>query len=126
MSNFNFSNQVRKYAQKINADLGDTCKAIKINLFSQVIFNTRVDTGRLRGNWQTSTGAPKFQEIDRKFPEGTSNSEMQKEVIENVTAFGVDYLTNNLPYAEVWNERDGIIDKAIARTNRTIKEVINK
>jgi hypothetical protein len=115
----NFSADIAKFANKTNSTLSEASRAIKISLFSGVIRDTRYDTGRLRGNWQTSTGNPKYAEIDRADPNGTAATQ---EVIENVTAFGVDYMTNNLPYAEVWEERDGMVARNMARIERIVKE----
>lgn len=116
-----FSGDIRKFALKTNRNVGEVARATKIALFSGVIRDTRVKTGRLRGNWQTSTGAPKFTPTDRLDPTGT---EAIREAIENVTAFGVDYMTNNLPYAEVWEERDGMVAKNIVRVQRNLKEAV--
>ena len=113
-----FAEDVRKIARRTSDDLGRLCRAVKIDLFSSVIMDTRVDTGRLRGNWQTSTGAPKFAEIDRLDKEGTAAI---AEVVQNVTAFGVDYLTNNLPYAQVWEDEDGAVEKNILRVENNVK-----
>lgn len=82
--------------------------------------DTRVDTGRLRGNWQTSTGSPITSEIGRLDPTG---QQATQEAQQNVTAFGVDYMTNNLPYAMIWEERDGMIDRNMARIQRIVREV---
>jgi len=121
-----FADDLRKYAIKTERNLGQVARATKIKLFQGVIMSTRVDTGRLRGNWQTSTGAPKFTSVDRADdllidePGGSAYDE----VIGNVTAFGVDYLTNNLPYAKVWEERDGMIAKNATRIERNLREAV--
>lgn len=116
-----FSGDIRRFARKTNSNAGEVARATKLALFSGVIRDTRVDTGRLRGNWQTSTGSPKFTSTDRLDPNGT---EATREAMENVTAFGVDYMTNNLPYAEVWEEKDGMVAKNIIRVQRNLKEAV--
>lgn len=117
----NFSEQVKAFAIKTNSKLDQACRTIKVSLFSGIVRDTRVDTGRLRGNWQTSTGSPKYGEIDRFDKTG---NEVTKEIIDNVSAFGVDYMTNNLPYAKVWEDKDHMVQKNIARVTKNIKEVI--
>jgi hypothetical protein len=116
-----FADQVKAFANKTNSRLDQSSRAIKLGLFSGIIRDTRYDTGRLRGNWQTSTGSPKLAEVDRLDPSG---NEAINEAAENVTAFGIDYMTNNLPYAEVWEEKDGMIAKNVARIDRIIKEAV--
>tara|TARA_R110000772_G_scaffold268452_1_gene395603 strand:+ start:36338 stop:36697 length:360 start_codon:yes stop_codon:yes gene_type:complete len=112
---------IAKWAKKVNADLGSAVLAIKMELFSGVILATRVDTGRMRGNWQTQTGEGIYQEITRKDKEG---GRPIAEAAARVTVNGVDYLTNNVPYAAVWNEQDAIIDGQIARVENNIARLI--
>lgn len=124
---------MRDLARIVGAEVEETTRAIKIALFSGVIMDTRVGNpdgwksppppgyvgGRLRGNWQTSTSAPVEQEIDRIDPQG---AEATQEAVEGVTASGVDYLTNNLPYAAVWEERDAMVSRNAARIERIVRE----
>lgn len=121
MSNQAFRINVAKFSKATKSTIAEASRAIKISLFNGVIRDTRVDTGRLRGNWQTSTGKPITVTIERFDKSGNT---VTAEVSSVVSAFGVDYITNNLVYAPVWNERDGIIDKNIARLRRNIREAV--
>lgn len=127
MSNKTFKLNVAKFSKATKNTIAEASRAIKISLFNGVIRDTRVDTGRLRGNWQTSTGSP-ITDVSLlrkdKTPKGSDGGIAQDDVLATVTAFGVDYITNNLVYAPVWNERDGIIDKNIARLRRNIREAV--
>lgn len=115
---------LNRLAETLGAEIGETVRAVKIELFNGVIRDTRVDTGRLRGNWTTTTGAPAQGEVERtdKIPQGSNGGAAQGDVIRTVKADSVDYLTNNLPYAEVWEERDGMIARNVARIERNIKK----
>ena len=117
-----FSADLSKYASKTINNAANVSRAAKISLFSGIISDTRVDTGRLRGNWQTSTGAPKLAEIERFDPSGELAI---SETAGNVAAFGVDYMTNNLPYAVVMEEKDGMVAKNMARIERNLKEAVD-
>lgn len=121
MSNQTFKLNVAKFSKATKSTIAEASRAIKISLFNGVIRDTRVDTGRLRGNWQTSTGKPITVTIERFDQSGNT---VTAEVSSVVSAFGVDYITNNLVYAPIWNERDGIIDKNIARLRRNIREAV--
>lgn len=121
MSNQAFKINVAKFSKATKSTIAEASRAIKISLFNGVIRDTRVDTGRLRGNWQASTGKPITVTIERFDKSGNT---VTAEVSSVVSAFGVDYITNNLFYAPVWNERDGIIDKNIARLRRNIREAV--
>ncbi len=113
-----FSIDISQFARNCNSTLGEACRAIKIELFSSVIMDTRVDTGRMRGNWQTSTGSPILTETERlDKPGGPTVAEAEQ----NVTDFEVDYMTNNVPYAVVWEERDAMIAKNMLRITRNIR-----
>lgn len=116
-----FSLDIERFAKKRKITLEEAARSIKLDLFSSVIISTRVDTGRLRGNWQTTTGMPKLTTIDRLDPAGT---EAIKEVINTVQGDTVDYMTNNLPYAEAWEEQDAMVEKNMARINRIVKESV--
>jgi hypothetical protein len=113
-----FSVNISKFAANCNATLGEACRAIKLELFSSVILDTRVDTGRMRGNWQTSTGSPILNETEREDKEGV---ETINEAEQNITNFEVDYMTNNVPYAIVWEERDAMIAKNMLRIERNLR-----
>lgn len=121
-----FARDVRKFAQKALATLDETVRAIKISVFTGVIMDTRVATGRLRGNWQTSTGSPIASETSREdnVAQGSAGGGAYDDAVAGPTADDVDYLTNNLPYAEVWEERDGMVAKNIARVERAVREVV--
>jgi hypothetical protein len=122
-----FSTDIAKFAKKTNISLDEAARSIKLDLFSSVILATRVDTGRLRGNWQTTTGSSATGEIDRFEAPGTKangTEDAQKEVMSTVQGDTVDYLTNNLPYAEVWEEQDAMVAKNMTRIKRAIKNKI--
>ena len=52
MSKQSFASDLRKFAERANKSLDDTCRAVAIKWFSSTVMGTPVDTGRLRGNWQ--------------------------------------------------------------------------
>jgi hypothetical protein len=110
---------LEQWAKDTGVSLDEGARAIKIEVFTDVIDNTRIQFGRLRGNWQTSTGSPATGEIDRLDPEGSNKANDEVEM--KVRADTVDYLTNNLPYAEVWEERDGMVAKALARVESIVR-----
>ena len=114
---------IRKIAEQTNATLDEAARAITISLFNGVINDTRVDTGRLRGNWQASIGQPEQGTIERLDPNGTQAA---TEVESTVQSGEINYLTNNLPYAEVWEQRDGMVARNAARIERTVAEEVRR
>lgn len=123
-----FTVDLRKIAEQTNATLDEAARAITISLFNGVIRDTRVDTGRLRGNWQTSIGQPERGTIERedKIAQGADGGDAQDDVINTVESGAVNYLTNNLPYAEVWEQRDGMVARNAARIQRITAEEVRR
>jgi alkylhydroperoxidase/carboxymuconolactone decarboxylase family protein YurZ len=109
---------IEKLAEHIGGGLENLVRAAKLEIFSGVIMDTRVDTGRLRGNWQTTNGSPANGTIERVDASGASAiAEAQR----NIKPDTVDWLTNNLPYSEVWEEKDRMVARNVARVERTIR-----
>lgn len=120
-----FSSDVERIAKKMDRDLEEVARAIFIELFSAVIKDTPVLTGRLRGNWQTTKSVEASQIIER-----TGTGGAIAEVYNTVNKPDLYYLTNNLPYAERiefdgWSKVKapaGMVRKNLAR----IKSIVRK
>ena len=114
---------ISAWAKKTNKTLDEAVRGITIELFSSIILDTRVDTGRLRGNWQASIGRPVLNETDRTDEIGAATvAAMQTKVKSGV----VNIMTNNLPYAEPWEQQDAMVAKNMARIVRNIKAEVRK
>lgn len=107
-----------------------TRRAIVIELFSSVILDTPVDTGRLRGNWQASIGTPARGTIE--YGELSITGAIDG-VRRNLGSGDVtNYLTNNLPYAErieygYSNQApEGMVRKNTIRMKAIVREQIRK
>lgn len=94
-----FSDDIRRFVHKAAKAQDQIVRTATLELFSGVIRSTPVDTGRARGNWQTSVGAPASGEVDRLDPTGAEAiAEVQQKT--PAGAGQVTYLSNNLPYIE--------------------------
>lgn len=106
MTTQSFASDLRKFAERANKSLDDTCRAVAIKWFSSTVMGTPVDTGRLRGNWQMTLGAPAQGVTNLLDKAGTI---VTATIAQKVGGVGkVNYLVNNMPYAEVaeyggWN-----------------------
>ena len=124
-----FASDVAKYAKLAGASVDETGRAIVLELFGSVIKDTPVDTGRARGNWQTSMDSPATGETDRK-GEGPSLAEVSQQT----ASFGagkIIYLTNNLPYIYRleflgWSQQspDGMARKNVARIQSIVRKAV--
>lgn len=125
-----FASDIAKFAKLTNASLDETGRAITLELFSSVIKDTPVDTGRARGNWQTSLGAPKEGEVSRN-----GDGPALAEVASETAKFGMGkliYLANNLPYIyrlefDAWSKQapSGMARKNVARIQSIVRKAVS-
>ena len=125
-----FASDVAKFAKLTNASMDETGRAIALELFSSIIKDTPVDTGRARGNWQTSIGTPKEGQVTRD-GEGPALAEAASETAK----FGIGklvWLSNNLPYIYRleylgWSKQapDGMARKNVARIQSIVRKAVS-
>lgn len=92
-----FADDVKRFALDVRGESDKVVRTATLELFSGIIKSTPVDTGRARGNWQTSVGQPQGGTLERTGMEAAL-TEVQATVPEG--AGQVVYLSNNLPYIE--------------------------
>lgn len=92
-----FSADIGRFAKRVGATVDELQRSVFAELFSSVIGDTPVLTGRLRGNWQASKGAPELSVLDIADQTGAATIAKATAAIGDP---GVYFLTNNLPYAE--------------------------
>lgn len=117
-----FGEQLQAFARKTGEQLEDVDRGFKLDLFSRVVQNTRVDKGRMRGNWQVSTGTPAQGETGRLQSE--ANAVLDPTEVAKIMPFSVTYLTNNVPYVLIWEVRDGITGRAVTDARATLARAI--
>lgn len=125
-----FSFRIRDFSQAAIEGVERTRRAITISLFKAIIMDTPVDTGRLRGNWQTSIASPIASEIERYDKRGAQAvSEATEKAMES-TGGDTVFMRNNLPYAERieydgWSHTkapEGMVRKNFARIRRIVEQ----
>jgi len=115
-----WADHLDRLVTKGGKDLGKLCKALKVELFSGVVTDTRWKTGRLRGNWQIQENTAPTGTVDTLDPTG----ELTKtKVSSESTASGVTYFVNNLPYAKVYEEKDAMVARNVVRVKANIKQM---
>lgn len=98
MAGSSFSAGIRAYVDGVKVDLDKQVRGITLALFKSIIVGTPVDTGRARGNWQTSIGAPVTGTVERLDPSGRAAI---GDAQANAGGLGqITWLSNNLPYIE--------------------------
>lgn len=93
------SDDIRRFNEKAIKAHDKIARTATLELFSGVIKATPVDTGRARGNWQTTVGTPAKGRLEREDKSG-SEAIAEVEVKTPEGAGQVTMLTNNLPYID--------------------------
>lgn len=98
MAGGSFESQLRGFGLKTMGQVDKVRRASILELFTLVIYSTPVDTGRLRGNWQTTVNNPAVAVRDSVDPSGSA---AMAEVMANLgSLIDAVWFVNNLPYAE--------------------------
>lgn len=132
-----WSKDLERLTTKGGHNLAELAKAVKIEMFSGIVRDTRVGDatfwkskppegyvgGRLRGNWQIQEGSPASGELDRIDKTG---SIVNSEILKGATKNGKTYFTNNLPYAEKFEEEDAMVRRNIIRVKQNIKSMAKR
>lgn len=89
---------LERLAAKQKASVDTVARKATFALFNAVQQRSPVDTGRFRGNWQATQGAPAVGTTNATDPNG---SKAQGEALKALSFPAGDtvYFTNNLPYA---------------------------
>jgi len=114
--------QIGLLASKLGLKLDQLVRGVIVDLFNGVILDTRVETGRMRGNWQTNIGEPISSETTRldKITQHERGGGAMDDVAAKVEPGKVNYLSNNIHYVQKWEDVDGMISKNVVRVERNI------
>jgi hypothetical protein len=124
-----FADDVRRFSVKAGESSDRIVRAVTLSLFNGIIRDTPVDTGRARGNWQTTVGAPASGEIDRL---GASASISEVEAKTPPGAGQETYLSNDLPYIVQLEEGtskqapEGMVKRNMDRIERNLAREARK
>lgn len=94
-----FALELKRFSEKYEEEAGEMIQGVEIKLFSAIILDTPVDTGRLRSNWMVSFDNPLFESTLDVDPTGQQTiAEMQSKVLERQSG-RLTWFANNLIYA---------------------------
>lgn len=121
-----FESQLRGFGIKALDKVDKVRRASALELFKLVIYATPVDSGRLRGNWQTTINSPAVAALDRTDPNGSLS--LAEAMVNLGGLLDVVWFTNNLPYAERieydgWSRQapEGMVRKHVAQWRRIVE-----
>jgi len=122
-----FTATIRKFAGDCEKKQDQFVRKICLDLTSQVVLGTPVDTGRARANWQASINQPTSGTLEKTDKGGGSTVTTASNTIKQATG-NIFYLTNNLPYIyrlefEGWSKQapHGWVRAAVTRVARAIR-----
>lgn len=99
MNEGSFALSLAEFAEQAKEAIDSSLREIVIEIGASVIRMSPVDTGRFRGNWQFSIGAPEQGQLDRLDKNGSAAT---VELVNGAIQFKAGdtaYIVNNLPYA---------------------------
>ena len=119
-----FEQEVANFVIKADGLQEKQVRYLCLDLFKGVIMGTPVDTGRARGNWQASVGAPAQSELSTTDKNGGKTIGAGSQAVSKAVG-NVFYISNNLPYMyrlefEGWSNQapSGWVRTAIERTKQ--------
>lgn len=95
-----FTLDVQAFIAKAKKNPETVMRSVSLKLFSAIIKASPVDTGRFRGNWQTTGVTPATGLVAGVDPTGNKAVNSAATFITNAPGWDTFTLTNNLPYAE--------------------------
>lgn len=126
-----FSDDIRNANKKIVDAHNKIARTATLDFFGGTVRDTPVDTGRARGNWQTSTDRQKDGVIDRDDKTGAQVlDEIEKNTPEE--AGHEVFMANSLPYIdglENGNSKqapEGMVRRNLARVQRIVNAAVAK
>lgn len=123
-----FTLDIQTFVAKAKKNPETVMRSVSLKLFSAIIKASPVDTGRFRGNWQTTGVTPATGLIAGVDPTGNKAVNSAATFITNAPGWNTFTLTNNLPYAERleygWSKQApvGMVRVNIARFQQLINE----
>ena len=123
-----FALDVKAFCDKAKKNPETVMRSVTLKLFSAIIKSSPVDTGRFRGNWQTTGATPATGLIAGVDPTGNKAVNSAATYITNSPNWYEFTLTNNLPYAERleygWSKQapTGIVRVNITRFNALLEQ----
>ena len=97
-----FNRDLERFARKLSGDdLLKVQRKLTLDVLAGVVKKTPVDTGRARGSWQVSQGAPPTADVDSPDKNGNGTIARGIGALSGLRPFSVTFVSTNLVYAPV-------------------------
>ena len=117
---------VKKQNQKVIERMMLIGKKIKKDTFMPVIEETRIDTGLMRGNWQTTRGTTPASDITRYelFGSMAKGYPAMNQMLRTISSAGVNLLVNRLHYVDDWEPVDRMVAMSVSDFRNTVSDSV--
>lgn len=128
-----FEADILKFAEQVKIAPVLVVRKLSLDIFTDLLKASPVDTGRFRANWTLSVGSPNRRKL---WAMADTSRQMQVQInlaakrVESATGAEVIYITNNLPYAERLNEGwskqapAGFVQLAVLKNVKPIADIV--
>jgi len=125
-----FELDISAFVAKANGRADKVVREICLNLLTDIVYNTPVDTGRARANWFTSIGSASTDSVPYTGgKDAAGGASINRSMADVAKATGqVFYISNNLPYIyrlefEGWSKQAprGMVRIAIDNISRDLR-----
>ena len=125
-----FEDVINRWVEEVEDDVKSILQTITFKIGSEVVRLSPVDTGRFKGNWQLTIGAPATSSLLRYDESGgIVLSDMQR-VVRTLTPGQVAYIQNtveygyDLEYGSSQQAPDGIVN--VTTSEGKFKQIVNE
>lgn len=126
-----FAESLAAFAEQTKEAIDDVFREVVIEIGTSVIRLSPVDTGRFKGNWQFTVGAPSSQSLDTFDKSGHETIATLVSEVSKLEAGQVAYIVNNLVYGvplEYGHSQkkapSGMVQITLARFQQIVEEAI--
>jgi len=125
-----FAESLAAFAEQTKEAIDDVFREVVIEIGTSVIRLSPVDTGRFKGNWQFTVGAPSNQSIDTFDKAGHETIATLVAGVRKLEAGRVAYIVNNLVYGVPleYGHSDqapaGMVQITLARFQQIVEDAI--
>lgn len=125
-----FAESLAAFAEQTKEAIDDVFREVVIEIGTSVIRLSPVDTGRFKGNWQFTVGAPSNQSIDTFDKAGHETIATLVAEVSKLEVGQVAYIVNNLVYGVPleYGHSDqapaGMVQITLARFQQIVEEAI--
>lgn len=125
-----FAESLAAFAEQTKEAIDDVFREVVIEIGTSVIRLSPVDTGRFKGNWQFTVGAPSNQSVDTFDKAGHETIAALVAEVSRLEAGQVAYIVNNLVYGvplEYGHSAQapaGMVQITLARFQQIVEEAI--